>query len=146
MFVAIKKLAMAIRIAITIYGALLLYPLRYGYDARARSKLHGVFGCSFLRPPKKTENTRNITAALSLASTCSNDFRKHLLAVTEPPPNGNLQIVRALKPRTEVHLQRSCLRKTPCFQTVNRAFGISFRAAKIFYATEKSLERKDRGI
>jgi len=49
MFVAIKKLAMAIRIAITLSGALLLYTLRCGYDTRARSKLHGVFGCSFLR-------------------------------------------------------------------------------------------------
>jgi hypothetical protein len=48
---------MAIRITITIFVALLLYPLRCGYDTRAWNKLHGVFGSSFLRPPKKTENT-----------------------------------------------------------------------------------------
>jgi len=103
MLVAIKKkLAMAIRNAITIFAALIFYLLRCGYDTRAWSKLHGVFGCSFLRPPKKTENTRKRAAALSLTSTCSNDFRKHLHSATAPPLNGNFQIIRAPKPKAGV--------------------------------------------
>jgi len=66
LFVVIKKkkLAIAIPIANTIFAAMLLYPPRSGYDTRAWSKLHGVFGCSFLRPSKKTENTKNRTEQL----------------------------------------------------------------------------------
>jgi hypothetical protein len=91
---------MAIHIVFINSTAMPLHLLRScGYDTRALSKFHDVFGCCLLGRPKETDNTRDKTAASSLTSPCSSDFREYLQPVTEPPSGRHILIIRALKPK-----------------------------------------------